>query len=287
MSVHFQQPRGGGASLIMLGNDLRLEQPDFAAGNQTFLQIITGLSLTTNLEVVLDAGDSASYTSGQSWLDRSGNGFDFFLGATSGSEASDPTFNGSAGGLSASEYWSFDGGDRFTYDTTNETWMQNLHKDNAIFSWAIWAYLGASGQQGLFGTAGGIGGTNIGVGVYINSSTNYRFRASGGAVAMEMTHSAAIGTAGWHFFGGAVNEATGANGARMVYDGSAEQFTSTYTAPSASSASQTMGIASTGGTSNALLSGGRMAMAAFWEGTALTSTNLTDIYDATKGRFGL
>jgi hypothetical protein len=59
--------------------------------------IICRLGLVTNCKLVLDAGEASSYTSGQSWLDLSGNGYDFFLGSTSGAAANDP-FGGPLGG---------------------------------------------------------------------------------------------------------------------------------------------------------------------------------------------
>ena len=39
--------------------------------NKTLLEIIQDLSLATNLELCLDAGDGNSYTTGTKWLDVS------------------------------------------------------------------------------------------------------------------------------------------------------------------------------------------------------------------------
>jgi hypothetical protein len=102
---------------------------------------LTRLGLTTNLRLCLDAGDAASYPgSGQSWLDRSGGGYDFFLGTTSGADATDPVFNGTAGRKSSNEYWTPSGGDLFTYDSANESWMTALHQAGAQFTIAMWVY---------------------------------------------------------------------------------------------------------------------------------------------------
>ena len=65
--------------------------------NYPLIDYIGELSLNSNLVLCLDAGDANSYTSGQKWLDRSGNGYDFFLGTTDSVQASDPTFNGTPG----------------------------------------------------------------------------------------------------------------------------------------------------------------------------------------------
>jgi len=104
--------------------------------NVTLIDAITTAGLTSGLQLALDAGDTNSYSgSGQSWLDTSGNGYDFFRGITGGANSDDPTFNGTSGGISINEYWSFDGDDFFIYDSANETWMNNLHKNNAQWSW--------------------------------------------------------------------------------------------------------------------------------------------------------
>lgn len=250
--------------------------------------IISGLSLTTNLELCLDAGDSASYDPAVQtvrWLDVSGNGFDFFRGATSSSEASDPTFNGSAGGLSVNEYWSFDGGDYFTYDTTNETWMNNLHKDGATYTifFAFNYVLGT--QQALFSTRGTNQGLNFNMSG-INNGIQVQIFNDASAVNLGVT-STLTATFGWNIGAVSVNETAG-TGVFML-NGSTETFTSTYTGTvSTSNVTSTTKIA-TRATAAALtaLNGARIACSAIWEGTALTATNLTDIYNQIKGRFGL
>ena len=278
-----------GASQFQIGNDISLLQGGSeAAGTQTLSQILTTLSLTTNLKLCLDAGDSASYSSGQSWLDRSGGGFDFFRGATSGAEASDPTFNGSAGGLSSSEYWSFDGGDYFLYDSAQETWMDALHKDNAIWSWCAWAYFGSvATAQAVIGDAQGVG-NGVGVSVYVNSTASYKLRVHNTGQAIDLTFATTTVSAGaWHFLAGSLNEATGANGANLFLDGTNEQFTSTYTSPAAGTATGALRLGGTGNNTSLLQSGSRLAEVAMWQGTALTPTDLTNIFNASKGRFGL
>lgn len=241
--------------------------------------ILSTAGFTTNLKLCLDAATISSYAGGQSWLDLSGGGYDFFRGADGTSDAAEPTFNGAINGGSSSEYWSFDGGDYFTYDTTNETWMENLHKNNAIFSWIIVAYIGAgSTAQAMIGNASGVGG-GIGIGIYVSSADAYKFRALSASAQSDLTHGTTVTTGAWHFFGGAVNEATGANGSRLVLDGTATQYTSTYTTPSASNASNTLKIGRGGNGSN-LTNNSRIAMLAMWEGTALSSVNLASIRTA-------
>jgi hypothetical protein len=252
------------------------------------ITILGSLGLTTNLKLCLDAGDANSYTSGQSWLDTSGNGYDFFRGSSSSSQSSDPTFNGSVGAKTASEYWSFDGGDFFTYDTTNETWMQNLHKDNAVFTIVAWVYIANfNSDQPIWSTVRLA--SNIGSRLYINDTGNQpTWYVSNGTddVALFSAGTNTFTAGRWNFVGLSLTEATGADGALWNVNGTAATDTSTYTSPSASSAGNT---ATLGHNSSALFfeSGTRLAQIAMWEGTALTAQNLADIFTVTRGRFGV
>lgn len=264
----------------------------FAHPPGTMLSAIQRLGLTSGLKLCLDASDIDSYSgAGQSWLDTSGNGYDFFRGTTSAAQATDPTFNGSAGGQSSSEYWSFDGGDFFTYDTTNETWMQNYHKDNAVLSIAAWVYLAAAGDQQVL-----LGNTTfqdrIGFAFYASSANTLRYgvlRGTDGSQAF-IAGTLSIPTGQWSFVGLTLTEATGASGAVFQVNGTQETASSTFSSPSSSSASHTVSIghdpdAST--PSEYILNGGRMANLSAWEGTAITAVQLNDMYTATKSKFGL
>jgi hypothetical protein len=264
------------------------------SGNQSLFDVLTALSLTTNLEVCLDAGDSTSYSSGQSWLDRSGNGFDFFLGATDSVASDDPTFNGTAGGLSSEEYFSFDGGDFFRYDGTNETWMNNLHKNSAKFSIASWVRTpNAGSHQRFIGTNAGAD-TNIGVHFQIQSNevVSIYITAGGGATAMSFASDDAVSVDTWHFLGVSVDEATGAGGGFLYLDGaylqvgSADTFDATYTSPTTSDATYTMEIGAGGNAAGAVVNTFRIALVAMWEGSVITSANFDSIYAQTRGRFG-
>jgi hypothetical protein len=253
---------------------------------------VQDLGLTSGLRLCLDAGDVNSYTgTGQKWLDTSGNGYDFFRGTTSSSQSSDPTFNGTAGGQSSSEYWSFDGGDFFTYDSANETWMNNLHKDNAVLSIAGWVWIASTGeQQPILATA--LSTADRGAALFINSTGLLRWgvvTGGGTGTAASVIGGLSVGTGGWHFVGITLTEATGSNGATMQVDGTQESLTSTYSSPSSSSATYTMTIGRAEVPEGALhfRSGGRIANVAAWEGAALTGQNLTALYNLTKSKFGL
>jgi len=247
-------------------------------------QAIKALGLTTGLKLCLDAGDAASYTSGQSWLDRSGNGFDFFLGADGSATASDPTFTGTAGDLDA--YFAHDGGDYFTYNSANETWMNNLHKNNALFTLAAWVYTVEPAFQTFAGQRGAAAG-NTGVSFGISTTQLQFFVLNAGTVVASIVADLVAGTNAWNFFAVSVDEAAGAGGALLQKDNSVEAVTSTYTSPSAGNASFTMQIGARGNGDAPIKSGNRMAMFTAWEGRALTAGEIQAFFNATRGRFGV
>lgn len=248
---------------------------------QNMFDVLTTLGLTTNLKLVLDAGDTASYSSGQKWNDRSGGGYDFFRGTDGTSQASDPTFSGIGG--APDSYWSFDAGDYFTYDTTNEAWMENLHKNSANISWAAWIYGRLNGS--IFGTAGAAAGANIGVSLRVNASGFQSFRQSGGGSIGTDDATTAVPASGWSYVSGSFNEA--GTTLRFNTNGTAETIVSSYTYTGAGSASFTMQVGARGNNDDPIASGKRLAFLSMWEGTALSAANLAAIYTATRTQFGV
>lgn len=270
-----------------------------SGGNQTLLQVLTDLSLTGNLKLCLDAGDSDSYTSGQSWLDRSGGGYDFFRGADNGASSDDPTFNGAAGGLSINEYWSVDGGDFFNYDTTEEAWMNNIHKNNADFSILAWIWQNASAD---FTPICGDRASNtpsfsfyqgIGSGLLIGVDNT----GGGGFGCLNVSADSEGQFAEWSLVGLTLDEAAGAGGSFFYrgdsngngYDqvSSVDTFDGTYTSPSASNSADNFNILAQGGNLSVASNNTRLAMLAIWEGGHITKANFDSIWDNTKGRMGL
>lgn len=253
-----------------------------AASNPKFIDVLTDNSLTTNLEMCLDAGDASSYTSGQSWLDVSGNDIDFFRGADGSAASDDPTFNGSG-------YFSADGGDFFRHDTGNAAWMTALHRDNAVYSGAAWIYhdTGHSSQHLFFAATWG-NQSNEGIAWTMGTTDKSQItvaNGSGSSWAFDQASVSTMGT-GWHFVGLSINEAGGGVSFHYVDGTDDAAFDAAYTSPGTGNATNTYEIWGAGGATLAP-SGARMAVFAFWEGTALTAANFDTIYAATKGRFGL
>lgn len=276
----------GGASLH------NIEQGHSLVIPKSLIGVLRKLQLTTNLKLVLDAGDASSYTSGQSWLDRSGGGYDFFLGIDADADPDDPTFNGTAGGLSSAEFFSFDGGDGFQYDSAVDAWMSAIHQDSAKYTMLFWVYLGSATNPGsLAGT-----GNNNSLGsnfdfrfVVTTALVRLRIHNTTGSAAKDLTTAAAMPIGAWAFVALTLDETVGANGAAIIINSTVELFNSTYTSPSAAAADYPMQISGRGQTTivNPLASGSRMGGVAMWQGTALTTAQLAAIYTATRGRYGV
>lgn len=265
----------------------------------SFMGILQRLGLTSGLKLCLDAGDLASFPSStsQKWLDRSGGGHDFFRGVDAAAAADDPTFNGVVGKLSSAEYFSTDGGDSFTYDTAQESWMSNLAKNNATFTLLAWVYpQTASGDDMIFGTMTPGGGLN-GIAWMLNANKNgflcfndIAYRSyTGGSVSSLNSHSVSQ----WHLFGLSYSEATGANGAFFYRDGEYDEITgpsekwdSTYSSSEPSANSNPAYIFSLG-PSYPMVANTRIAGLMIWEGIALTKSQLDKIWNASRARFGL
>lgn len=255
---------------------------------QSAFDAIRRCGLASNLVLCLDAGDATSYTSGQSWLDRSGNGHDFFLGADGSATATDPTFTGTAGSLSSSTYFSHDGGDYFTYDTTNETWMQNLHRDNAAFTALGFFYIGSTGGQSFFGTAGA-SATTVGASLVSSSGGQLQIIVGNGASSALVVASGANGDLAanaWNFVGVSLNEAVGSGGVQLYARNKVTSGTSTYSSPSSGNAAQTMQIGARGAGGSPLTSGSRIGLLCMWS-AALTQGQVMAFRNALRGRYGV
>jgi len=261
--------------------------------NPPFIDILTDLSLTTNLELCLDAGDPASYTSGQKWLDTSGNGYDFMLGSETGSPSTgdEPTFNGSVGGKSASEYWGFDGGDFFRYDSANEAWSEPFHKNGGLGTLVGMMYYPSSPS-----------GTIKIMGDALNSNNDAGFNVSTEAADDYMRYVVLLGTGGpnglyapsttaldrgaWNFWGLSFKEDGGASGSFWNVNGTVDTFNGNITTPSAAAAGAILEIGAAGEGSEPLSNGSRLGVIAGFS-TNLSQANVELIRTNIVGRYGL
>jgi len=257
-----------------------------------FFNDIENAGLTSGLQLCLDAGAAASYDgTAQSWLDLTGNGYDYFLGVDGSSSSDDPSFNGSAGGLSSSEYFSFDGGDEMRYDTSNEAWMSNYHQADGEGTIIFWLYaVAAAGSQTCWAT--GQGGSHEGFYLTLDANEKMYIQCVNGSIADQDLQNAddAVNTNAWNFLAWSFDEsATTAffyqNGA-INQVSSADTFTWSFASPGTGAGQVArIGISTHG--QNRFVSGTRLGGMMFWEGVNLTEANLDTLWAAQRGRYGL
>lgn len=250
----------------------------------TLIEILTRQGLTGNLKLCLDAADSVSLpASSTKWLDRSGGGYDFFRGTTAGAEATDPTINGSAGGRSSNEYLSFDGGDYLLYDTTSEAWMSNIHKSTCKFTAIMWIYVTGTAIQRLLGNRSAT--THVGFSVAINIDPEFAV-SNGSANVINQGSGLTVPLNTWFQLAVSYDAVTPTLFMRLN-NTNAGLSTTPGAAHSAANATNNFQIGAVVGATDPIDAGGRMAMLAMWEGVALTTTQISAVYHATRNRFGV
>jgi hypothetical protein len=135
----------------------------------------------------LDPGAKDSWNNfGQTFVDISGNGYNFSLGTTTGVAADDPAFYGSVGMESSNEYFQYDGGDFFLATNANDTLINSLHKVGATYSCVGFVYPLSTGRCGIFHTGGSV--TSIGIHFYgSNTGALFSYTGNGSANSMDTT----------------------------------------------------------------------------------------------------
>ena len=256
------------------------------AGPPNFYDDLVTLGLTASRQLCLDAGALASYGgSGQKWADLAGGGYDFFFGADATVTTDDPTFNGVAGALTSSEYMSYDGGDKFRYDSANETWMNNLHKDGQKMSALVWTYIPDAGAtSSILGTTAN-GSTGAGISWQFLAAETMRIEGAG----YSISTGAAVGTGAWKMVGITLDDTTttGFFSDAGAYKQVAGADTFTWNPSSTANADHTMEIGASGNAAQPAANTTRIAAAMVWQGVALTIANHLSIYNKQKTRFGL
>ena len=225
----------------------------------------------------LDAGLNASYSgSGQTFASSNLNTtYDFWLGNNNSATANDPTFNGVAGADSTAEYFSGDGGDFFTIKA-NDTFINSLHKENALFSWYAFMKTPTVHDKFLLETLG-TSPTGVGLRFHLGGSNALKFDVGDGVsqITIASTGSSFISTSTSYLIALSYNESTGVGLIYLKSDAgvkSTYNFSNTYNAagltPSSSTASLPLNIYGSG--PNILGTGWRL-----WK-TGMTNTAMTE-----------
>lgn len=266
---------------------------------ETLLTVGGGL-VTNGLVCRLDAGNSSSYSgSGDTFgnlvsvpADGSGQSAnDYTRGAGGGTDK--PTFNGSAGGLSASEYWSFDGvDDTFQLSGSNTTFINSLHQDNAAFTLIAMMRTPAliTPANTIFATHARTGNTR-GIAFDINDSgSSLRlFVGTNSLAALDVTSSVTLSTSTIYMVGVSINEATGSNGLLFYANNgskSTSSDTSTYSSPASGNAAATARIGSLTDNSKYFGTGTRFYQWLMYN-RALSEGELDQNFNFLRGRYGI
>ncbi|RWC87356.1 MAG: hypothetical protein EOS72_21710 [Mesorhizobium sp.] len=147
-------------------------------------ELIKDAGLSSVVQMCFDPGDKDSYPgNGQTVFDVSGNGYQLMFGASTAVATDDPGWAGTVDGQSASEMFTFDGGDFFQL-TANDSFVQSLHKVGATFTALIIAAGFSSGVSIalLNSKAGAVGANQVGSIIY-KGSGNFLGAIVGGASA--------------------------------------------------------------------------------------------------------
>ncbi|HEX7824950.1 MAG TPA: hypothetical protein VF477_08620 [Mycobacterium sp.] len=209
----------------------------FGGGPKTALEMVQAAGFTSGLQLCLDPADSASYSGSGNWLDTSGNSNNFQAGAGS------PTFNGSAGGKSPSEYWTGNAtANPWFEETTTQTFMQPYHENNALFTILGALYvptLSGPGNVYLLGDiTSSLSQRGFRLGLFGGTTIQFQVGNNTGTAALavaDATLSANV-QVGWNVLGIAVDEAAGSY--RAFINTGSSTGSATYSSPSAGVGSQ-------------------------------------------------
>lgn len=262
---------------------LPFPHPTFAKGTVFVgvMEAITTLGLTTNLALCLDVALSTCYSSGQTLTDLSAAGRNFIRGNTTGSSSDDPTFNGIANGKSSDEYFSVNGS-QFLKDNSGLAGL-NFHRDNATFT-IMMVYRRPSGDTPL---AGNTLSTDSYRGWRLTDESDairFFYGNSGGSINSLNDLGPTTAPNAWLIAFMSMNEASSTGHWRV--NEATTAIASPWSSPAGSNTTtpcQLMGYPDGNTGANGL----RMAAAAIWNGTALSSANTLAIFNAIKNRWGL
>lgn len=244
---------------------------------------------SSNLKLAYDYADSACFASSttQRITDLSTEATHGMLGNSTSATTDDPTFNGTINGQGSSEYLSFDGGDFVKKETANSTWIDTLHMDNAVWSMILWCYV-STGQYVLAGTMNG-SATEVGVFIELAGSTKLRLLVgTSTGFAGDFTSTGDVLRNAWNMISISFDE-TSTSGGRFALYSTASTSVNTFDAvhtSTTSTATRKLSLYADGANGNIVTNLFRARSAFFWQGTALSTTNIQNIFDQTKASMG-
>lgn len=252
----------------------------------SFMNVARSLGLATNLQLCLDAGSIDSYPgSGQSFVDLSQNSTSFLLGANISVGADDPTFVGPPGACMG-QYFQTDGGD-FIEAAAATPWIDAFHADNATFTMIFWLYpTSLAATQVLMGN----GNSDVTRGFqFLLSGANPWFiqRPASASNSHKVSSGVPVAVNTWNMIGLGMSEADGTSGATFFRNTTFASMSGTYTQPVNGVASYPLRLFTSLGSGSPMVAGGRLGGVLMWAGRKLTTGEITDFFNLTRGRFGV
>lgn len=249
---------------------------------------IVALSLTGSLNCCLDAGDPASYDgSSQQWTDRSGSGNHYMLGSTTGFDATDPVFNGSAGNSGPGTYFSFPSAGGFFTETASQAFDEGWHKNNgACTILALYApRVGKAADSNIWGNSAGTTATISGISLRQSATGVLNFKHSITGTTHEVLASTLTTTFGsFNFIGVSFDEVT--PNMKVRINGSAETIAAAASTDTAATSFSNVIGASAASTGNFRMEqDDKLVGLALWS-VALSDASMASIYAEMKLRLG-
>lgn len=254
--------------------------------NLSWAAAIAAQGLATSLVLCLDAGDANSYPgTGQQWTDTSPQAVNYNLGATSSSEASDPTFNGTGGRLTGGEYFSCDGGDFFSpvaTTTIDDAW----HKDGATVTVATAIWIPSTPSNTYRTIIGNYNSAQNAVSLTIIDTNNLSWRVEGGSTTNFAWGSITAIQNAWAIVIVSVNENGGAGASHWNVNGAITAFNGSYTSPSAANSAGNLQIGRDATGSSIVPNTFRYSAIAAWNRT-LSQAETAKLFQEMRWRYGL
>lgn len=256
--------------------------PGMLRADSSFKGIANRLSQLTSFNLALDAGAINSYDgSSQTWTDPVAAN-NVYRGTTSGAEATDPAFVGSAGSLSAGTYFQFDGGDLFK-EASALTFSDNWHKNNGACTLLALVYIGAAhaSSSRVFSNSGSNAVSGTGIDLSINASRQLVFgHAYDNVVTSESkTTTAVLPLNSWSMIAACYDEATTA--LDLIINSTAESFVTTASTSTVAKGSSNRIGAADDTANKPMLNGERLMLFGAWS-RKLTTANIAEFYTLLK-----
>jgi hypothetical protein len=269
------------AELVKPGSPEFRVDPAFMPGIMWARSVGSVDYVTNGLVTYLDASNGASYPgSGQTWTDIGGGGNNFLLGATSSSEASDPTFNSGT-----PSYFSFAGGQWFTQSgTPSGTLPQLVGRSDTTFTAEFWVWFASVSSASELFCNGNFGANGIQLGTALTVAAALEAFPVGGTDPSPLAKTG-VTTSAWHqvVFTVLTDSATTCT---LYVDGTAVDSSTLHTSWTTGNSAGTPRIGARPDNSASLPSGTRISIVRLYD-RILSSTEVTKNLNTNRMPFGI